>query len=78
MAQAFVRDHLLPMAAAIWSTPAAEVGAYPAAAFIRFCDNHGLLKLTTGRSGARSGGGRAICRSPDAQACRATSAWARQ
>ena len=43
--QAFVRDHLYPMAAAIWSTPAAEVGAYPAASFIKFCDNHGLLKL---------------------------------
>jgi uncharacterized protein len=42
---AFVQDHLLPMAAAVWSTPAAEVGAYPATAFIRFCDNHGLLKL---------------------------------
>lgn len=41
----FVQDHLLPMAAAIWSTPAAEVGAYPATAFIRFCENHGLLKL---------------------------------
>ena len=38
-------DHLYPMAAAIWSTPAAEVGNYPAAAFIRFCENHGLLKL---------------------------------
>ncbi|HUO54354.1 MAG TPA: FAD-dependent oxidoreductase, partial [Rhodoblastus sp.] len=43
--RAFIRDHLYPMAAAIWSTPAAEVGAYPAASFIRFCDNHGLLKL---------------------------------
>ena len=42
----FVRDHLYPMAAAVWSTPAAEVGAFPAASFIRFCDNHGLLKLT--------------------------------
>lgn len=41
----FVQDHLLPMAAAIWSTPVAEVGAYPATAFIRFCENHGLLKL---------------------------------
>src|SRR5690606_31811172 len=41
----FVQDHLLPMAAAIWCTPAAEIGAYPAAAFIRFCENHGLLKL---------------------------------
>jgi predicted NAD/FAD-binding protein len=43
---AFREDHLLPMAAAIWSTPAAEIGRYPAAAFIRFCDNHGLLRIT--------------------------------
>jgi predicted NAD/FAD-binding protein len=34
------------MAAAIWSTPAADVGDYPAEAFVRFCANHGLLKLT--------------------------------
>lgn len=44
--RAFREDHLYPMVAAIWSTPAAEVGDYPAEAFIRFCDNHGLLKLT--------------------------------
>jgi uncharacterized protein len=43
---AFRADHLYPMAAAIWSTPAAEIGDYPARAFIRFCENHGLLKLT--------------------------------
>ncbi|PIO98095.1 NAD(P)/FAD-dependent oxidoreductase [Pleomorphomonas carboxyditropha] len=43
--RAFREDHLYPMAAAIWSTPAAEVGAYPAEAFIRFCDNHGLMRL---------------------------------
>jgi predicted NAD/FAD-binding protein len=42
---AFRDEHLYPMAAAIWSTPAAEIGDYPAASFIRFCDNHGLLKL---------------------------------
>jgi predicted NAD/FAD-binding protein len=42
---AFREDHLYPMAAAIWSTPAMEVGRYPAAAFIRFCQNHGLLQL---------------------------------
>lgn len=41
----FRNDHLYPMAAAIWSTPAAKIGAYPAASFIRFCENHGLLKL---------------------------------
>lgn len=42
---AFRDDHLYPMAAAIWSTPVAEIPDYPAAAFIRFCENHGLLKL---------------------------------
>ena len=43
--QSFVREHLLPMAAAIWSAPAARMAEYPALAFIRFCANHGLLKL---------------------------------
>ena len=43
---AFREDHLYPMAAAVWSTPVAEIGRYPAASFIRFCENHGLLKLT--------------------------------
>jgi predicted NAD/FAD-binding protein len=43
--RAFRDDHLYPMAAAIWSTPAMQVGAYPAAAFVKFCCNHGLLEL---------------------------------
>lgn len=43
---AFRNDHLFPMAAAIWSTPAADIGNYPATAFIRFCETHGLLKLS--------------------------------
>jgi predicted NAD/FAD-binding protein len=43
---AFRDDHLYPMAAAIWSTPVSQIGDYPAAAFVRFCENHGLLKLT--------------------------------
>ncbi|WP_421566300.1 NAD(P)/FAD-dependent oxidoreductase [Ochrobactrum sp. EDr1-4] len=43
--RAFREDHLYPMAAAIWSTPAMEVGRYPAASFVRFCCNHGLLAL---------------------------------
>ena len=42
---AFAHDHLLPMAAAIWSAPAERIAAYPALAFIRFCENHGLLLL---------------------------------
>jgi len=42
---AFTNDHLYPMAAAIWSIPAGQAGDYPAAAFVRFCETHGLLKL---------------------------------
>ena len=42
---AFREDHLYPMAAAIWSTPSVEIGKYPAVSFIRFCENHGLLKF---------------------------------
>ncbi|MDP9877550.1 putative NAD/FAD-binding protein [Variovorax boronicumulans] len=44
--RAFRDDHLYPMAAAIWSTPAAQVGRYPVAAFVRFCENHGLLQIS--------------------------------
>ena len=43
---AFQNDHLIPQAAAIWSASPGEIRAYPAAAFIRFYENHGLLKIT--------------------------------
>jgi predicted NAD/FAD-binding protein len=43
--RAFREDHLYPMAAAVWSLPAKKVADYPAAAFVRFCENHGLLKF---------------------------------
>ncbi|CAN5140563.1 NAD(P)/FAD-dependent oxidoreductase [soil metagenome] len=43
--EAFRHDHLYPMAAAIWSTPAEHIGRYPVASFVRFCENHSLLKL---------------------------------
>ena len=41
----FIEDHLYPMIAAVWSCPSGQAGALPAAAFVRFCENHGLLKL---------------------------------
>ena len=41
----FANDHLLPMGAAVWSTTAREMRDYPAAAFIRFFQHHGLLQL---------------------------------
>jgi len=57
---AFREDHLYPMAAAIWSTPADQIPSYPAASFIRFCHNHALLQ-TSGRPTWRTvdGGSRA-------------------
>ncbi len=38
-------DHLLPMAAAIWSGGTAALADYPVASFVRFCANHGLLQV---------------------------------
>jgi predicted NAD/FAD-binding protein len=36
---------LVPMGAAIWSTPPREMLAFPAKTFVRFFDNHGLLSI---------------------------------
>jgi predicted NAD/FAD-binding protein len=44
--RAFEEDHLLPQAAAIWSTTPRAMRDYPAAAFLRFFHNHGLMRLT--------------------------------
>jgi uncharacterized protein len=43
--EVFRSDHLLPMAAAIWSASPSLMLQYPAASFIRFHDNHGLLRI---------------------------------
>ena len=57
---AFREDHLYPMAAAIWSSPALGIRDYPAASFIAFCRNHNLLQTGarppwhTVRGGSRS------------------------
>lgn len=42
---AFIYNHLLPMGAAIWSTPVNQMLEYPAGNFLRFCKNHGLIQL---------------------------------
>ncbi|MBX2884742.1 MAG: FAD-dependent oxidoreductase [Granulosicoccus sp.] len=44
--QDFINDHLLPFGAAIWSSSQHNMLDYPAATFIRFCHNHGLLQVT--------------------------------
>jgi predicted NAD/FAD-binding protein len=38
-------NHLYPMAAAIWSMPVHRIEEFPAATFIRFYQQHGLLSL---------------------------------
>lgn len=43
---AFAERHLIPMASAIWSAPAADAGGHPAAALIGFFEHHGLLRLS--------------------------------
>jgi predicted NAD/FAD-binding protein len=40
-----VDNYLVPMAAAIWSTPALKIHDFPADPFLRFFRNHGLLSL---------------------------------
>ncbi|MBP6708552.1 MAG: FAD-dependent oxidoreductase, partial [Candidatus Accumulibacter sp.] len=42
---AFADWYLLPMAAAIWSCPTAQMRDMPLATFVRFCQNHGLLQI---------------------------------
>lgn len=39
----FLDQYLMPMGAAIWSTPEREMLRYPALSFLRFFDNHRLL-----------------------------------
>lgn len=41
----FINDYLVPMGAAIWSTPPGRMLRFPALAYIRFFRNHGLLGL---------------------------------
>jgi uncharacterized protein len=43
--QPFQQRYLLPMAAAIWSSAAADILHFPAATFLRFCLNHALLQI---------------------------------
>jgi predicted NAD/FAD-binding protein len=41
-----VDSYLIPMAAAIWSTPDARMMDFPAESFFRFMENHGLLSVS--------------------------------
>jgi len=41
----FIRDHLMPMGAAIWSSSTEQMLTFPTLTFLRFFRNHGLVQL---------------------------------
>lgn len=43
--QTFIRQYIIPMGAAIWSTPDHQMMEFPAQTFARFFENHGLLAV---------------------------------
>ena len=45
--EAFKQRYILPMGAAIWSTPSDKMDEFPARTFLQFFKNHGLLGVST-------------------------------
>lgn len=43
---AFVQEHLLPMASALWSSPTARILDFPARYLVQFMANHQMLQVT--------------------------------
>ena len=68
---AFRQGYLLPMLGCIWSCPTDQMLAFPVATMIRFCHNHGLLRVHnrpqwhTVRGGSREYVRRIVERLPD-------------
>ncbi|MBD3825449.1 MULTISPECIES: FAD-dependent oxidoreductase [Stenotrophomonas] len=44
--RAFVDEHLLPMASALWSAPTAALAAFPARYLVQFMANHQMLQVS--------------------------------
>ncbi len=44
--QKFINQYIIPMGAAIWSTPDDQMMQFPAQTFAKFFENHGLLAVT--------------------------------
>ena len=72
---AHFRDwYLLPMLGCIWSCPTDQMLRFPVATMIRFCHNHGLIRVSdrpqwyTVRGGSREYVRRLLARLPDARA----------
>ncbi|MDO9285349.1 MAG: FAD-dependent oxidoreductase [Aquabacterium sp.] len=70
---AFRDWYLLPMLGCIWSCPTDQMLRFPVATMIRFCHNHGLIRVTdrpqwhTVRGGSREYVRRMLTRIPDAR-----------
>ena len=70
---AFRDWYLLPMLGCIWSCPTDQMLRFPVATMIRFCHNHGLIRVTkrpqwhTVRGGSREYVRRMLNRIPDAR-----------
>ena len=61
----------VPMAAAIWSSPAREILDFPLPTFVRFCHNHGLLAIADRpRWRTVAGGGAQLRRRRSSRGCR--------
>ncbi|MBN2588674.1 MAG: FAD-dependent oxidoreductase [Sedimentisphaerales bacterium] len=43
--KAYIDFHIVPLSAAVWSTPSENILDFPAESILRFYNNHGLLKL---------------------------------
>lgn len=43
--RAFIRDHILPMAAAIWSGSSEQMLSFPCRYFVQFFKNHGMMDM---------------------------------
>ncbi|GAB5389346.1 MAG: NAD/FAD-binding protein [Alphaproteobacteria bacterium] len=67
----YIRDHLAPMGAAIWSASLTDILDFPAASYARFFRNHGLLQVSdqppwfTVRGGSREYVQRLVADMPD-------------
>ena len=44
--EAFIHDHILPMASALWSSPGETAGAFPMRYFVAFMHNHRMLSIS--------------------------------
>lgn len=58
LSKTFINRYLLPMGAAIWSTPADEILNFPAASFLQFFYNHRLINKDRPQWRTVSGGSR--------------------